>query len=118
MRRADAGLELLLTDDPERAEAIARELDAVNAERRATEQQITWEADAIAKEMGERSAYVLAAPGWHAGVIGIVASKIVERHHRPTIMLALDPRDPARRGARLGPQHPRLRPARRARGDR
>jgi len=95
MRRADAGLELLLTDDPERAEAIARELDAVNAERRATEQQITWEADAIAKEMGERSAYVLAAPGWHAGVIGIVASKIVERHHRPTIMLALDSGDPA-----------------------
>jgi single-stranded-DNA-specific exonuclease len=95
MRRADAGLELLLTDDPERADAIARELDAVNAERRATEQQITWEADAIAGEMGERSAYVLAAPGWHAGVIGIVASKIVERHHRPTIMLALDSGDQA-----------------------
>jgi single-stranded-DNA-specific exonuclease len=95
MRRADAGLELLLTDDSERADAIARELDAVNAERRATEQKITWEADAIAKEMGERNSYVLAAPGWHAGVIGIVASKIVERHHRPTIMLALDAGDPA-----------------------
>jgi single-stranded-DNA-specific exonuclease len=95
MRRADAGLELLLTDDAERAEEIAGELDAVNAQRRATEQQITWEADAIAKEMGERSAYVLAAPGWHAGVIGIVASKIVERHNRPTIMLALDAGDPA-----------------------
>jgi single-stranded-DNA-specific exonuclease len=94
MRRADAGLELLLSDDPQRAEEIARELDAVNSERRATEQQITWEADALAKELGERSAYVLAASGWHAGVIGIVASKIVERHHRPTIMLALDSSDP------------------------
>ncbi len=94
MRRADAGLELLLTDDAERAEEIARELDAVNAERRAIEQQITWEADAIAKEMGGRGAYVLAAPGWHAGVIGIVASKIVERHNRPTIMLTLDSADP------------------------
>lgn len=94
MRRADAGLELLLTDNAERADEIARELDAVNAERRATEQQITWEADAIAKQMGERSAYVLAAPGWHAGVIGIVASKIVERFNRPTIMLALDAGDP------------------------
>ena len=83
MRRADAGLELLLTDDPQRAEEIARELDAVNTERRATEQRITWEADALAAEMGERSAYVLAASGWHAGVIGIVASKIVERHNRP-----------------------------------
>jgi single-stranded-DNA-specific exonuclease len=99
MRRADAGLELLLTEDANRAEEIARELDAVNAQRRATEQQITWEADAIAKEMGDRSAYVLAAPGWHAGVIGIVASKIVERHHRPTIMLALDASDP------LAPAH-------------
>jgi single-stranded-DNA-specific exonuclease len=44
--------------------------------------------------MGERSAYVLAAPGWHAGVIGIVASRIVERHHRPAILLALDPAGP------------------------
>jgi single-stranded-DNA-specific exonuclease len=95
MRRADAGLELLLTDDPERAEAIARELDAVNADRRTVEQRITWEADALATEMGERSAYVLAAAGWHPGVIGIVASRIIERHHRPTIMLALDPTDPS-----------------------
>ncbi len=95
MRRADAGLELLLTDDPQRAEEIARELDGVNTDRRSTEQRITWEADALAAEMGERSAYVLAASGWHVGVIGIVASKIVERHNRPTIMLALDPNDPA-----------------------
>lgn len=94
MRRADAGLELILTQDHERAEVIARELDTVNAERRAVEQSITWEAEAMAKAMGERSAYVLAAPGWHAGVIGIVASRIVERFHRPTIMLALDAQDP------------------------
>jgi single-stranded-DNA-specific exonuclease len=94
MRRADAGLELLMTEDADRATAIARELDAVNVERRAVEQRITWEAEAIANGMGERSAYVLAAPGWHAGVIGIVASRIVERFHRPAIMLALDPDDP------------------------
>ena len=95
MRRADAGLELLLTEDPRRAEEIARELDGVNAERRAVEQQIRWEADALAAEMGERSAYVLAASGWHAGVIGIVASRVVERHNRPAILLAIDPADPA-----------------------
>jgi len=94
MRRADAGLELLLTEDSERAGAIARELDAVNAERRAVEQRITWEAEEIANAMGERSAYVLAATGWHAGVIGIVASRIVERFHRPAILLALDGHDP------------------------
>ncbi len=93
MRRADAGLELLLTEDPERAEAIAQELDAVNCDRRTVEQRISWEAEALASEMGERSAYVLAAPGWHAGVIGIVASRIVERFHRPAILLAIDPAD-------------------------
>ena len=95
MRRADAGLELLLTEDPQRAEAIAQELDAVNSDRRTVEQRIGWEAEALASEMGERSAYVLAAPGWHAGVIGIVASRIVERFHRPAILLAIDPVDGA-----------------------
>ncbi len=92
MGRADAALELLLTDDESRAEAIARELDSINSSRRATEQRIAWEAEALADAMGERSAYVLAGPGWHAGVIGIVASRIVQRHNRPAIMLALDPK--------------------------
>jgi single-stranded-DNA-specific exonuclease len=94
MRRADAGLELLLTEDTDRAAAIARELDGVNSDRRAVEQRIGWEAEALAAEMGERSAYVLAARGWHAGVIGIVASRITERFNRPAILLALDPDDP------------------------
>jgi single-stranded-DNA-specific exonuclease len=95
MRRADAGLELLLTDDPQRASEIAHELDAVNAERRSVEQRIGWEAEAMAAEMGERSAYVLAGIGWHPGVIGIVASRIVEHYHRPAILIALDADDPA-----------------------
>ena len=89
MRRADAALELLLTEDPDRAAAIATELDRVNAERRAVEQRIGWEAEALAEEMGERSIYVLAGDGWHPGVIGIVASRIVERYHRPAIMIGL-----------------------------
>jgi len=90
LRRPDAGLELLLTDDPERARAIASELDAVNVERRAVEQRIVWEAEAQVTALGRRSAYVLFSEDWHAGVIGIVASRIVERHHRPTILIALD----------------------------
>jgi single-stranded-DNA-specific exonuclease len=98
MRRADAGLELMLTDDAERAAVIARELDAVNTERRGVEQRIRWEAESIAAQMGERSAYVLAASGWHAGVIGIVASRIVERFNRPAIMIALDSADPTAPG--------------------
>ena len=52
LRRADAGLELLLTDDAARAHEIARELEAVNAERRAVEQRIVWEAEAQVAELG------------------------------------------------------------------
>lgn len=89
--RADAGVELLLTEDDTRAQAIADELDAANAERRMTEQQILWEAEAQVRELGERPAYVLAGEGWHPGVIGIVASRIVERTNRPALMIALDP---------------------------
>lgn len=88
--RADAGLELVLTGDPERAAAIADELDHANAERRLTETRILFEAEAQVRELGEQAAYVLAGEGWHPGVIGIVASRIAERHHRPCVMLALD----------------------------
>jgi single-stranded-DNA-specific exonuclease len=90
LRRADAGLELLLTEDQRRADQIAAELDAVNLERRAVERQILWEAQAEVERTGARSAYVLAAEGWHPGVIGIVASRIAERYHRPAILVALD----------------------------
>ncbi|MGB2710099.1 MAG: DHH family phosphoesterase, partial [Conexibacter sp.] len=89
--RADAALELLLTEDRERAGAIARELDTANAERRFTEQRILFEAEAQVRELGPRSAYVLAGEGWHPGVIGIVASRIAERTNRPAILVALAP---------------------------
>jgi single-stranded-DNA-specific exonuclease len=88
--RADAGLELILTEDPARAEQIAAELDAANRERREVEQRIRFQAEAQMDEMGERAAYVLAGEGWHAGVIGIVASRLVERSGRPVVMIALD----------------------------
>jgi single-stranded-DNA-specific exonuclease len=90
LRRADAGLELLLTEDAARATEVAAELDAVNVERRAVERRIVWEAEEQIVELGERSAFVLAREGWHPGVIGIVASRVVERHHRPAILVALE----------------------------
>jgi single-stranded-DNA-specific exonuclease len=89
LRRADAGIELLLTEDPGRAAEIARELDHVNAERRTVEQRILWEAEAQVRELGSRPGYVLAGPGWHPGVVGIVASRIAERFHRPAVLVAL-----------------------------
>ena len=95
LERADAGLELLLTTDDERAAQIADELDRLNAERRHTETRILFEAEAQVAQLGERSAYVLAGEGWHKGVIGIVASRIAERHHRPAVLIAL----PAAAGA-------------------
>ncbi|HEX4689816.1 MAG TPA: single-stranded-DNA-specific exonuclease RecJ, partial [Solirubrobacteraceae bacterium] len=90
LHRADAGLELVLTEDPERARAVAAELDAVNAERRDVETRIRFEAEALVGELGPSPAYVLAGEGWHPGVIGIVAARIAERHHRPAVLIALD----------------------------
>ena len=54
------------------------------------ETRILFEAEAQAGEAGDRAAYVLAGDGWHRGVIGIVASRIAERHHRPVVLIALD----------------------------
>jgi single-stranded-DNA-specific exonuclease len=90
LNRADAGLELVLTDDEDRADAVARELDAANHERRDVETRILFEAERLVAEAGDRRAYVLAGDGWHPGVIGIVASRIAERHHRPTVLVAMD----------------------------
>jgi single-stranded-DNA-specific exonuclease len=88
--RADAGLELLLTEDPERARTVAEELDAVNSERRDVETRIRFAAEALVAEQGPAAAYVLAGEDWHPGVIGIVAARIAERHHRPAVLIALD----------------------------
>jgi single-stranded-DNA-specific exonuclease len=90
LHRADAGLELLLTEDGDRAAAVAAELDAANAQRRDVETRILFEAEAQVAQRGDRPAHVLAGEGWHPGVIGIVASRIAERHHRPAVLIALD----------------------------
>jgi single-stranded-DNA-specific exonuclease len=90
MYRADAGLELILTEDPLRAAQIADELDRANHERREVETRIRYDAEAQIAALGEQPAYVLAGEGWHAGVIGIVASRLAERNHRPVVLVALE----------------------------
>jgi single-stranded-DNA-specific exonuclease len=87
--RADAGLELILTEDPARAMQIAEELDRANRERRIVERGILSQAEAQIAALGERAGYVLAGEDWHAGVVGIVASRLAERHHRPVVLVAL-----------------------------
>ncbi|MGH2832500.1 MAG: single-stranded-DNA-specific exonuclease RecJ, partial [Solirubrobacteraceae bacterium] len=90
MYRADAALELVLTEDHDRAEEIAKELHQANSERRHTETRIVFEAEAQIAELGEQPAYVLAGSGWHAGVIGVVAARLTDRHNRPVVMIAMD----------------------------
>ncbi len=88
--RADAALELLLTTDRERAGQVARELDDANRERRRVELGIRLEAEAQMDALGARPAYVLAGEGWHPGVVGIVASRLVERSGRPVVLVGLN----------------------------
>jgi single-stranded-DNA-specific exonuclease len=92
--RADAGVELFLTEDAERAEAIAIELSKANSERRATEREVDAAAEAARRELPEdlkeARGLVLVGEEWHPGVVGIVASRLVERHHRPVVVISLD----------------------------
>jgi single-stranded-DNA-specific exonuclease len=89
---AALGVELLLCDDLQKAVAMAAELDASNAERQALEQEILRDALAMVKDtpgLSNRKSIVLASEAWHPGVIGIVASRIVDMFHRPTVLIAL-----------------------------
>jgi single-stranded-DNA-specific exonuclease len=85
-------LELLLTEDTEQARGLAERLEVLNRDRQAVEQRILREAIAHVEEWPEarrrRRAYVIADESWHEGVIGIVASRLVERFHRPVVLLA------------------------------
>jgi single-stranded-DNA-specific exonuclease len=85
-------LELLLTDDRKEADRLAGELETLNRDRQAVEDRILREALAQVAEWPEakerRRGYVLAGEDWHRGVIGIVASRLVERFHRPVVLIA------------------------------
>jgi len=87
-----AALELLLTEDADEAGRLAHELEELNRERQGVEDRILREALAKVDEWPEakqrRRGYVLADEGWHEGVIGIVASRLVERFHRPVVLIA------------------------------
>ncbi len=90
---AQAALELLLTQDPVRADELAAQLDAANRERQELEARIVKEAieeiDAFF-DPKRHFGLVVARKGWHAGVIGIVASRLVQKYRRPVVVVALD----------------------------
>jgi single-stranded-DNA-specific exonuclease len=89
---AKVAVRLLTTDDPVEAEAIAQQLDAENRRRRELCDQVLAEAvEQVERErLQDGSAIVLSREGWHAGVIGIVASQLVERYYRPVVMIAVE----------------------------
>jgi single-stranded-DNA-specific exonuclease len=87
-----AALELLLTEDADEARRLADRLEELNRDRQAVEDKILRAAIAQVEEWSEakrrRSAYVVWGEDWHEGVIGIVASRLVERYHRPVVLIA------------------------------
>jgi single-stranded-DNA-specific exonuclease len=106
MGQALRGVRLLLTDDPAEAEAIANELEAENRWRQSVDGQTLKEAMAsLERTFDPERDYglVLAQEGWHPGVIGIVASRVVERVHRPTMLVALAGGEEAKGSARSIP---------------
>ncbi len=88
---AGLGLRLLLTEDPNEAQTIARQLDAINRDRREVEAGMLEHALTLAAALDEagHAALMVHAEGWHAGVVGIVAGRIKERHNRPALVGAL-----------------------------
>ena len=89
---ANDGLRLLLTENPQEAAALARELETTNARRQEMDQLILDEAiELVEKTLAPTdAAIVLANETWHPGVIGIVASRLVERYGRPTFLVGWD----------------------------
>ena len=82
------GVELLVSEDAREADRIAGELNALNTERRDLEQEILSEAEELLSDFTpDTSAIVVAGEDWNAGVIGIVASRLVEKYYRPSIVL-------------------------------
>jgi single-stranded-DNA-specific exonuclease len=93
--RADLGARLLSTDDPDEAMDLARQLDALNAERKDVEREVI-EAAVLSVERDsnfdpDAPIVVAAGEGWHPGVIGIVAGRLRERWRKPVIVIGVDP---------------------------
>ena len=86
--KSDLGVRLLTCTDPQEARTIAAELDRLNEERRAIEMQVCDAAMEQADRLNGAPVLTVMAPGWHPGVIGIVAGRVKERFGRPAIVIA------------------------------
>jgi single-stranded-DNA-specific exonuclease len=93
MENARDVIELFTSADATRARQIAERLDSLNRQRQRTEEQILDEIAAIMNrqpQRAERYSLVFSGEGWHRGVIGIVAQRIAERYHRPTLVIGVE----------------------------
>jgi len=88
--KSDLGVRLLTSTDPEEARTIAVELDRLNEERRAIEMTVCEQAEEQAAKLNGAAVITVMAPGWHPGVIGIVAGRVKEKFGRPAIVIAED----------------------------
>ncbi|MBV9510929.1 MAG: single-stranded-DNA-specific exonuclease RecJ [Caulobacteraceae bacterium] len=93
--RSDLGTRLLSTDDPEEAQALALELDGLNAARKDVEAEVLEAAVALIERGSNLDPHapvlVVAGEGWHPGVIGIVAGRLRERYRKPAVVIGVDP---------------------------
>ena len=103
---AAIALQLLMTSDELEAAKLAREIESKNFHRREEQQRILAEAVEVVQEQGahEKNVIVIAKEGWHTGVIGIVAGRLVELFRRPTIVLAIDENGHCKGSARSIPK--------------
>jgi single-stranded-DNA-specific exonuclease len=91
--QATLGIELLTTDSPDRAAALAEYLNELNGSRESLERSVYLAANKQIQEQFDAeadAALVVADRAWHAGVIGIVAGRLAEKYHRPVVVIALD----------------------------
>ena len=86
----ELAVELFLTEDPERAQTVARQLCDLNRQRQAVESEIYSQAISMLPQGKTPDAIVLADESWHQGVVGIVASRIAEEYSCPTFLICLD----------------------------
>ena len=90
LRSAEIGIQLLTTEDPTFARHLAHQLNSLNSERQGIEQAILEQVEEkimSLEDLGERRTLVLSGRDWHRGVLGIVASRLVGKYHRPTLLL-------------------------------
>lgn len=102
LETAEAAVKLLTTDNPHEAVEYAQQLDDLNRERQDLVQTMTEEAIAMVEAnypIEENAVLVVAKEGWNVGVVGIVASRLVERYYRPTIVLGIDPEKGTAKGS-------------------